>query len=50
MNGLIWTGIDYAALPVVETRLGVRRAASADIFQRLRVMESAARGELNRAS
>lgn len=49
MSGLIWTGLEYTALPVVEARLGVRRAERADLFSRLRVMESSARGELNKA-
>ena len=49
MNGMIWTGLDYIALPIVEARMGVRRAASAELFTRLRIMESAARQELNKA-
>lgn len=49
MNGMIWTGLDYIALPIVEARMGVRRAASAELFTRLRIMESSARSELNKA-
>lgn len=47
MSGLIWTGLEYTALPVVEARMGIPRADRADLFSRLRIMESAARGELN---
>lgn len=49
MSGLIWMGLDYIALPIVEARMGVRRADRADLFARLRIMESVARGELNKA-
>lgn len=49
MSGLIWTGLEYTALPVVEARLGVRRAERADLFARLRIMEAVARGELNQS-
>ena len=49
MSGLIWMGLDYVALPIVEARLGVRRAERVDLFARLRLMEAAARGELNKA-
>lgn len=49
MSGLIWMGLDYNALPLVESRLGVPRADRADLFTRLRIMESVARSELNKA-
>lgn len=48
MSGAIHHGLDYAALPVVEQRVGVKKRQRADTFARLRVMESAAREELNR--
>lgn len=48
MSGLIWTGLDYTALPVVEARLGVVRAERADLFSRVRIMESSARSEMNK--
>lgn len=49
MNGMIWTGLDYNALPIVEARLNVPRADRADLFASLRIMEAAARTELNKA-
>ena len=49
MSGLIYMGLEYTALPVVEARLAIPRADRADLFSRLRVMESSARGELNKA-
>ena len=33
------TGLDYAALPVVERRLGVKRADRNDVFNALQVLE-----------
>ena len=33
------TGLDYAALPVVEARCGVRREKRGDVFAAVRVME-----------
>lgn len=48
MSGAIYHGLNYAALPVVEQRLGVKKHQRADTFARLRVMESAAREEFNR--
>lgn len=47
MSGAAYHGFNYAALPVVEARLGVRKKQRADTFARLRVMEMAAREELN---
>ena len=49
MNGMQWMGLDYLALPVVESRMGVRRAERDDLFTRLRIMESSAKQELNKA-
>lgn len=48
MAGAVYHGLDYAALPVVERRVGVKKRDRADVFTRLRIMEAAAREELNR--
>lgn len=48
MSGAIHHGLNYAALPVVEQRLGVKKRHRADTFARLRVLEAVAREELNR--
>lgn len=37
MNGA--TGLDYAALPVVENRLGVKKKDRAEVFEALQVLE-----------
>jgi len=50
MSGMIWSGLDYNALPIVEDRLGVAADLRADTFNRLRIMEAAARRALNTAS
>lgn len=47
MGGALYSGLDYAALPVVERRTGVKAADRADCFMRLRVMENEARRRLN---
>ena len=47
MGGAFYSGMDYTALPVVERRLGIKAADRADIFLRLRIMESEARQRLN---
>lgn len=47
MNGMLWLGLDYNALPVVEDRLGLPAGDRADTFVRLRLMETAARRALN---
>jgi len=47
MGGTFYAGLDYAALPVVERRMGVKAAERADCFMRLRVMEHEARRRLN---
>lgn len=39
------TGLDYAALPIVEQRLGVKKRDRADIFAAVQVMESEALAE-----
>lgn len=49
MAGMVWRGLDYTALPIVEPRMGVKRSERGDLFQRLRIMEAAARTELNRS-
>jgi hypothetical protein len=49
MNGMIWTALDYNALPIVEARLNVPRADRGELFASLRIMEAAARTELNKA-
>lgn len=36
------TGLDYAALPTVLRLHGIRRAEQADVFEGIRIMESAA--------
>lgn len=48
VGGAVYHGLDYAALPAVEQRVGVKKRQRADTFARLRVMEAAAREELNR--
>lgn len=48
MNGMIWTGLDYNTLPIVEARLNVPRADRAELFANLRIMEAVARTELNK--
>lgn len=48
MGGAAYHGLNYTALPVVEARVGVKKKQRADTFARLRVMEAAALGELNR--
>ena len=48
MGGARYSGLDYAALPVVERRTGVKAADRADCFMRLRVLENAARPLLNK--
>ena len=45
--GLVWTGLDYAALPAVKADLGFA-AADRALFQQLRTMETAALKYLNR--
>jgi len=49
MGGAFYSGLDYAALPVVERRIGIKAADRADCFTRLRIMESEARTRLNEA-
>lgn len=47
INGMLWLGLDYNALPVVEDRLELPVAERADVFSRLRVLEAVARRALN---
>lgn len=42
MSGAAYTGLDYAALPVVLRMNGVTRANQARVFESVRVMEAAA--------
>ena len=46
MNG--YTGLDYNALPVVMRLLGIKRNEYAQIFDDVRLMESAAMQEINK--
>ena len=45
MSGAV--GLDYGVLPVVESRLGVRRKQRADVFASLRIMERELLGTWN---
>jgi hypothetical protein len=49
VNGIVWHGLDFNVLPIVEARLGVKPDEQQDLFIRLQTMQSAARSELNRA-
>jgi hypothetical protein len=48
MRGLVWLGLDYAAVPTVLRMLRSPRVDWPALFDGLRIMESAAARELNR--
>lgn len=48
MGPVVWLGIDYTAIPPVFDLLGVAGERRRELFGDLRVMEAAARVELNR--
>lgn len=47
MSGVVWTGIEYAAIPPVLRLMAVPRAAWRDTFGALQIMERAALAALN---
>jgi hypothetical protein len=49
VNGIVWHGLDFNVLPIVEARLGEKSDEQQDLFIRLQTMQAAARSELNRA-